>query len=176
MEQPEVRRLHENMDFLGIRAQATMVGFVKLAQELVRAGVLNEEALNRIKDGIVDELSLGRPHASTSEEFQRTTRQRLDALFAGDHHDPLAGGHVIELVGRVTVRIDQPATGHLELAHELQVPAGGDLVHLPRADEPPHRHGAVVLHDGSDLLDRTDVHGGLRLVKIREVSRTMGPS
>ena len=84
MEQDEERKLHEGIGFLGIRAQATMVGFVKLADELVRAGVIDQAALDRIKDAIVKELSLTRPPASPREDFERNTRRRLDALFAGD--------------------------------------------------------------------------------------------
>ena len=84
MEQPDGRRLHDNIGLLGIRAQATMVGFVKLADELVQAGILQPEALDRIKDAIVKELSLTRPPASARIEFEQSTRRRLDALFAGD--------------------------------------------------------------------------------------------
>jgi hypothetical protein len=84
MEQPDGRRLHDEISLLGIRAQASMVGFVKLADELVQAGVLQPAALDRIKDAIVKELSLTRPPASMKQDFERNTRRRLDALFAGD--------------------------------------------------------------------------------------------
>jgi hypothetical protein len=84
MDQVDGRRLHDDIGFLGIRTQATMVGVVKLACELTRAGVLQPEALDRIKDAIVQELSLTRPPASSRQEFERNTRRRLDALFAGD--------------------------------------------------------------------------------------------
>ena len=79
-------------------------------------------------------------------------------LLALDLHDPAPGRHVIELVGRVVVRIDVAASGDLELAHELEVTSLGDLEHLPRLHEPPDGHRAVVLDDRRDVLDRPDVH------------------
>ena len=60
---------------------------------------------------------------------------------------PRPDGDVIELVGRVVVRVDEPAARDLELAHELEVPALGDVEHLARVHQPPHGHGAVVLDD-----------------------------
>ena len=80
------------------------------------------------------------------------------AVFAFDRHDPASGGDVIELVRRVVVRVDVSAARDLELAHELEVTALGDLEHLARLDEPPHGHGSVVLDDGLDVLDRPDIH------------------
>ena len=80
------------------------------------------------------------------------------ALFAVDRHDPAAGGHVIELVRRVVVRVDEPAARDLELAHELEVAALGDVEHLARVHEPPHGHGAVVLDDRpTSSIDRTSI-------------------
>jgi len=84
------------------------------------------------------------------------------ALFALDRHQAAAGGHVIELVGGVVVRVDEAAAFHFELRHELEVAALGDLEHLARVHQPPHRHGAVVLDDRSHFLDRPHVHGFLR--------------
>src|SRR5260370_30206898 len=66
------------------------------------------------------------------------------AIFARDGHDPPARGDVIELVGRMVMRVDESATGNLELAHELEMPAFGDVEHLARAHQPPHGDRAVV--------------------------------
>src|SRR5260370_5856772 len=41
-------------------------------------------------------------------------------LLPVDHHDPAPGGDVIELVGRVRVRIDEAAARNLELADQLE--------------------------------------------------------
>ena len=71
---------------------------------------------------------------------------------------PRPDGDVIELVRRVVVRVDEPAARDLELADELEVPALGDVEHLPRVHQPPHGHGAVVLDDRLDVLDRPHVH------------------
>ena len=57
------------------------------------------------------------------------------------------------------VRVDEPAARDLELAHELEVAALGDVEHLARVHQPPHGHGAVVLDDRLDVLDRPHVHG-----------------
>ena len=54
-----------------------------LAQSAARAGLLDEAALGRIKDAIFGEISLRRPASVPKEEYNRTMRRRLDALFAG---------------------------------------------------------------------------------------------
>ena len=58
MDHAEVRKLHHEVDFVGLRAQATSVGFIQLCSELCRAGVLDEAALDRIKEAIARELEL----------------------------------------------------------------------------------------------------------------------
>lgn len=83
MDEREEERLHDSVSLVGLRAHATAVGLLKLTSELVRAGVLEEAAVDRIKDAIVKELSLSRSRAASKEEFERSTRTRLDSLFAG---------------------------------------------------------------------------------------------
>ncbi len=83
MDDREEKRIHDSVSLVGLRAHATAVGFLTLARELVRAGVLDEAAVERIKDAIVKELSLTRGRSTSAEEFERTTRHRLDGLFAG---------------------------------------------------------------------------------------------
>lgn len=80
----DTRKLHETLDLLGLRAQAAAVGMIQLSVELNRAGVLGADALCRIKDAIFGEISLHRPASVPKEEYDRTIRRRLDALFAGD--------------------------------------------------------------------------------------------
>ncbi|HEY3948331.1 hypothetical protein [Phenylobacterium sp.] len=89
MDEREEKRIHDNVSLVGLRAHATAVGFLTLARELVRAGVLDEAAVDRIKEAIVKELSVTRSRATSAEEFERTTRHRLDGLFAGD--EPVGG-------------------------------------------------------------------------------------
>ena len=98
MDERAEKRLHDQIDLLGLRAQATSVGFLTLARELVRAGVLTEEALDRIKEAIVKELCLSRPAALTAQEFARTIRLRLDHLFSGE--DAVGSTPPPEMAGR----------------------------------------------------------------------------
>jgi hypothetical protein len=83
MSDSEERRLHDNIGFIGLRAQATAVGLLQLCVELVRAGVIDESAVGRIKDAIAKDLALSRPRATSKEEFDRSIRRRLDMLFTG---------------------------------------------------------------------------------------------
>jgi hypothetical protein len=83
MEEEEERRLHETISFLGLRAQATAVGLLQLSAELVRAGVLQEDAVGRIKDAIAKDIALSRPRSAPREDYERSIRERLDGLFAG---------------------------------------------------------------------------------------------
>jgi hypothetical protein len=77
------KRLHQDVTFLGLRAQATAIGFVQLCRELHDAGVLDDGAMDRIKCSISGELSLNCPRSAPRDEFARDMRARLDRLFAG---------------------------------------------------------------------------------------------
>jgi hypothetical protein len=83
MRDTEEQRIHDSVALIGLRAHATSVGLVTLTAELVRAGVLDDAAVDRIKDAIVKELSLSRARSAVKDEFERSTRKRLDGLFAG---------------------------------------------------------------------------------------------
>jgi hypothetical protein len=78
----EDRKLHDQVGFVGLRAQATAVGFIQLCTELCGAGVLDAAAMDRIKEAIAKELALSRPRSSYQAEFEGSLR-RLDDLFAG---------------------------------------------------------------------------------------------
>lgn len=78
------KEAHDLIGFVGLRAHATAAGLVQLSIELVRAGVLEEEAITRIKDAIFDDVALSWPSSLSKEEFERSTRLRLDRLFAGE--------------------------------------------------------------------------------------------
>lgn len=84
MDSTDHRKLRESVDLLGFRAQATAVGMVQLSIELVRAGVLDEAALGRIKDSICGDLMLSRPAGIERDEYRRSLRNRLDRLFTGE--------------------------------------------------------------------------------------------
>lgn len=82
MRETEQRRLHQSVSLLGLRAQATTVGLIQLTSELVRARVLDTDAVGRIKDAIAKELLLNPPSGVPREEYEGWVRGRLDALFA----------------------------------------------------------------------------------------------
>ena len=97
-EREQARRLHNDLEFIGLRAQATSVGLLQLCAELVQAGVLEGVAIQRIKDAIHSEISVSNRRAHARAEFEDTLRKRLDAIFpqcedarrmspVGDVHD-----------------------------------------------------------------------------------------
>ncbi|HEX4738633.1 MAG TPA: hypothetical protein VH331_13835 [Allosphingosinicella sp.] len=81
MDQREDRRLHDAMDFIGLRALATAAGLIQICTELERAGIFDDGAIGRIKQAMAREIALSH-RGSYEVEFQRAV-QRLDALFAG---------------------------------------------------------------------------------------------
>jgi hypothetical protein len=80
----EDKQLHDAIELVGMRAQATTVGLIQLSIELKRAGVLDEAAVTRIKDSIAKEICLNRPKSIPQERFRETLAKRLDRLFAGE--------------------------------------------------------------------------------------------
>jgi hypothetical protein len=75
------RRLHQDLDLLGLRAPATAAGLLQLTAELFRAGVIDKAAANRVKDAIACDLIVSRPRITGKDEYATIIRQRLDALF-----------------------------------------------------------------------------------------------
>lgn len=57
------KKLHFDVTNVGLRAQATAVGLVQLCLELRRTNILDEAAIERIKDTIADEVSVTAPRA-----------------------------------------------------------------------------------------------------------------
>lgn len=78
------RRLHFDLTNVGLRAQATAVGLVQLCVELQRAGVLEGDAVERIKGAIADEVSVCAPRSIHGQKYRDEVKERLDRLFAGD--------------------------------------------------------------------------------------------
>lgn len=79
----EDKRLHYDLGNVGLRAQATAAGLLQLCAELRDAGVLGEEAIERIKERIARDITLSAPKSTTPEAYKREVRGRLDRLFAG---------------------------------------------------------------------------------------------
>jgi hypothetical protein len=78
------KKLHFEVTTVGLRAQATAVGLVQLCIELRRANVLDEPAIERIKNAIADDVSVTAPRALASQDYRTDIKNRLDRLFAGD--------------------------------------------------------------------------------------------
>jgi hypothetical protein len=80
----EDKKLHDAIELIGMRAQATTVGLIQLSVELNRAGVLDDAAIGRIKEAIAKEICLTAPKSVPQQNFGENVRKRLDRLFAGE--------------------------------------------------------------------------------------------
>ena len=80
-ETAQARELHGTLEFIGLRAQATTVGLLQLCAELARLGVIDDAALERIKDAIFREIAVNQPRGYNRDEFEKTLRLRLNAIF-----------------------------------------------------------------------------------------------
>jgi hypothetical protein len=78
------KKLHFELTNVGLRAQATAVGLVQLCLELRRANVLDEAAIERIKDAIAEQVSVIGTRRVASNAYREDIRARLDRLFAGE--------------------------------------------------------------------------------------------
>ena len=92
------KKLHYELANVGLRAQATAVGLLQLCIELRRADVIDQEAVERIKGVIAEEIIVTAPRAVACEAYRNDVRSRLDRLFAGEQPvgsaDALAFGAV----------------------------------------------------------------------------------
>jgi hypothetical protein len=80
----EQKRLHSDLNNIGLRAQASAAGLVQLCRELEQAGVLSGDALTRIKSAIADEIAFNAPRSYKVEDYRRYIGGRLDSIFAGN--------------------------------------------------------------------------------------------
>lgn len=78
------KKLHFDLTNVGLRAQATAVGLLQLCLELRNAGVLDDAAVDRIKDAIACDIEIAAPRSVACAEYRRDVRARLDKLFAGE--------------------------------------------------------------------------------------------
>jgi ABC-type uncharacterized transport system YnjBCD ATPase subunit len=79
----EQKRLHFDLSNVGLRAQATASGLVQLCRELQQAGVLQDDALVRIKSAIADEIAFNAPRSIKGDDHRQHIGRRLDSIFAG---------------------------------------------------------------------------------------------
>ena len=77
------KKLHYDLTNVGLRAQATAAGLVQHCVELRRAGIIDNDALDRIKISIADEIVVCTSRPVDRSGYRREVRDRLDRLFAG---------------------------------------------------------------------------------------------
>ncbi|NIJ35744.1 hypothetical protein FHR22_000393 [Sphingopyxis panaciterrae] len=75
------RERHRTLDFIGLRAHATTVGLIQLCEELLKAGILTPDGLERIKGAIKSELTVCNARVGNRTTFDDTLKRRLDAIF-----------------------------------------------------------------------------------------------
>ncbi len=80
----EQKKLHFALTNVGLRAQATAAGLVQLCKELRDANVLSQDAVDRIKMSIANEISVSSPRSICSEQYRKDIRERLDLIFDGN--------------------------------------------------------------------------------------------
>jgi hypothetical protein len=80
------KKLHYDLMNVGLRAHATAVGLVQLCIELKSANLIGEQALERIKIAIADEVSVNAPAQIDSQEYRQDVKERLDRLFRREEH------------------------------------------------------------------------------------------
>lgn len=78
------RKLHFDLTNVGLRAQSTAAGLVQLCRELQGAGVIDEDAMGRIKRAIADSIVVTAPRSVKKEVFRGEICNRLDAIFSGE--------------------------------------------------------------------------------------------
>lgn len=98
-EKEQALRLHTCLDYIGLRAQATSVGLLQLCAELVAVGVLDDKAVERIKNAIASDITVSRKAKYGQAEFDMLLRQRLDSIFpsSGDPRIGMRVGPVSEM-------------------------------------------------------------------------------
>lgn len=69
--------------FLPMGSQATGAGLLQLCAELRRSGLLTDDAMERIKEAIVQELTEKAPRSVTKHAFRTDIHNRLDKVLSG---------------------------------------------------------------------------------------------
>ena len=78
--------MHHSMKFLPMGSQSAAAGLIQLCAELHRSGLLTDDAMERIKSAIVDELTDRAPRSMTKNAFRSDTHDRLDKVLSGCEH------------------------------------------------------------------------------------------
>lgn len=78
--QSDQERIHANLEAIGIRASGAAVGLFQLLRELLAVGVLDGDAVNRIKEAVITDLAASRPRSQTLADYEQRVRERMDTL------------------------------------------------------------------------------------------------
>lgn len=73
--------LHHLMSVVGIRAPMTAAAVIQLIIELRRANLIDEDAVDRIKEAVAREAFQARPTHLSKSQFEAEIRQQLNRLF-----------------------------------------------------------------------------------------------
>jgi hypothetical protein len=73
-------RIHVDLEAVGIRASATAIGLFQLLKELLAANVLGRDAIERIREAIITDLTTNRPRSQTLAAYEQRVRERMDHL------------------------------------------------------------------------------------------------
>lgn len=82
--QSDQERIHANLEAIGIRASGAAIGLFQLLKELLDAGVLGGEAVNRIKEAVITDLAASRPRSQSLADYEQRVRERMDTLLPID--------------------------------------------------------------------------------------------
>jgi len=77
------------LDSIGMRQRGTAVGLLQLCKELLDAGVLEEDAVTRIREAIVEDVALNCPRTLPVAEYQCMVRERLNSILARPKGAPI---------------------------------------------------------------------------------------
>ncbi|RHW18292.1 hypothetical protein D1610_07425 [Sphingomonas gilva] len=80
MDHIEAKTQHQALALLGVRDTGTTIGLLQLCSELQHAGILGADAVERIKDAIVSDISLSCPRSRARAEYALDIRHRIDGL------------------------------------------------------------------------------------------------
>lgn len=80
MDHAEATRVNRDLQLIGFRAHATAIGLLQLVKELRATDHLTQDAVNRIRDTMIDDLSLSRSSHEKEEDFRARLQTRLDCL------------------------------------------------------------------------------------------------
>lgn len=84
----DAERLHQTCSLVRMSAGTAASGLLQLCTELVRAGVIGDDAVARIEEAMLKELTVARPKFQDKRAFEAGLRRHLDKVFLRPRADP----------------------------------------------------------------------------------------